>query len=85
MSRNEMCIRDRAKCAGAGGVCHRGDRRYILRLSLIHISPFTMLDSGQFFVENVLNVVKGIIEQERNEMCIRDRWDTNSVRWNMIQ
>lgn len=29
-------------------------------------SPFTMLDSGQFFVENVLNAVKGIIEQERN-------------------
>lgn len=29
-------------------------------------SPFTILNSGQFFVENVINAIRGIIEQKRN-------------------
>lgn len=29
-------------------------------------SPFTMLNSGQFFVENVINAIRGVIEQKRN-------------------
>ena len=29
-------------------------------------SPFTVLDGGQFFVENVINAIRGVIEQKRN-------------------
>lgn len=29
-------------------------------------SPFTMLNSGQFFVENVINAIRSVIEQKRN-------------------
>ena len=29
-------------------------------------SPFTMLNSGQFFVENVMNAIRGVIEQKRD-------------------
>lgn len=29
-------------------------------------SPFTILDTGQFFVENVINAIRGIIEAKRN-------------------
>lgn len=29
-------------------------------------SPFTMLNNGQFFVENVINAIRGVIEQKRN-------------------
>lgn len=29
-------------------------------------SPFTMLNSGQFFVENVINAIRGVIEQKRD-------------------
>ena len=29
-------------------------------------SPFTVLDGGQSFVENVINAIRGVIEQKRN-------------------
>lgn len=29
-------------------------------------SPFTMLNSGQFFVENVINAIRSVIEEKRN-------------------
>ena len=29
-------------------------------------SPFTMLNSGQFYVENVINAIRAVIEQKRN-------------------
>ena len=29
-------------------------------------SPFTVLDGGQFFVENVINAIRGVIEPKRN-------------------
>lgn len=29
-------------------------------------SPFTILNSGQFFVENVINAIKAVIEQKRD-------------------
>lgn len=29
-------------------------------------SPFTILNSGQFFVESVINAIRGIIEEKRN-------------------
>lgn len=29
-------------------------------------SPFTILNSGQFFVENVINAIRGVIEEKRD-------------------
>ena len=42
------------------------DKRMCQQVDYLFNAPVSMLNSGQFFVENVINAIRGVIEQKRD-------------------